>query len=363
VKVRPLPPRFAADGLLGWLLIAIGLAAGCSGHTANRPAATAGGPLLVAVAEANDVSQIRLFDPRSGQAVRTVASVQHRPGWGLTASVGPSGEQLAYVVLPVGAVDPDTQGELWLLPLAGRSARRLATGVDLRSDLTWSPDGSWVSYAKVNAPSIDLRRVNVSGAGDQSLAVSGAADRWYQFGYAADDRSLELAHVTNSGTTFARATPGASPATEAPITPGSSRDFTLAPDGRAALLALVTENGKPVYRALVRRLDGSFARLTAGGEEDTGIAWNPRSGEATVGVVPEAAGQPVPATAGAQTLVPASGFDVPVAWSRDGALLAVRHFSGASTDTPGEETVLVVRGTQRLPLQSAVPLTIAGWTP
>ncbi len=340
----------------------LALTAACrGGHAASKGTPAADVPRLVAVAESQDTSQIQLFDPQSGQAVRTVASARHRAGWGLTASVSPNGQLLAYIVLPQGAIDPDTQGELWLLPLAGRAARRLATGVDLRSELVWSPDSSWVSYEKVNAPSIDLRRVNAGGAGDQSLASSGAADRWYLFGYTADGRSVELAHVTTAGTAFAAATPGTAPATGAPITTSSSRDFITAPDGRPALLALENENGKQVYRALARLPGGSVARLTAGGVEDTGIAWNPRTGQATVGVVPSAPGQPAPAANGASTVVPPAGFDVPVAWSADGELLALRHFSGTSTDDPGQETVVVLSAAGRVELQSAAPLTIAGW--
>lgn len=312
-------------------------------------------------AEAQDAAQIQLFDPASGQALRTVATVQHRGGWGITASVSPNGESLAYVVLPRDAIDPDTQGELWLLTFAGRSSRRLATGVDLRSELVWSPDSAWVSYDKVDAPSIDLRRVNAGGAGDQSLAVSGAADRWYLFGYSADGRSVELAHLTSTGTAYAAAPPGATLPAERPVASGASREFTVSASGRPALLALENEGGRQVYRALAQQADGSFARLTQGGDEDTGIAWNPRSGEATVGVVPAAPGQAVPAAPGAHTAVAPSGFDVPVAWSPDGTLLALRHFSGATTDDPGTETIVVQSGARRQELHSAAPLTIAGW--
>ncbi len=349
--------------LIAALAIGIALAPACSGSKRRAPTGTASpaGPLLAVVAEAQDTSQIQLFDPASGQPVRTVATVQRRSGWGIGASVSPNGRLLAYVVLPRDAVDPDTQGELWLLSLDGRSSRRLATAVDLRSDLVWSPDSAWVSYEKVNVPSIDLRRVNASGAGDQSLVVSGAQDRWYLFGYAADGRSVELAHLTSAGTAFAQVAPGARPQSETPAAPGPSRGFSVSPAGRPALLALESEGSRQVYRALVQQADGTFARLTQGGVEDTGIAWNPRSGEAAVGVVPVAPGQPVPAAPGARTIVPASGFDVPVAWSPDGALLALRHFSGASTDDPGTETIAVLSGTRRVELQSAQPLTVAGW--
>lgn len=347
--------RFAVLGLL--------LAAGCGGsqRAARSGTASPADPLLAVVAEAQDSSQIQLFDPASGQPVRTVATVQHRAGWGITASVSPNGRQLAYVVLPRDAIDPDTQGELWLLSLAGRNSRRLATGVDLRSELVWSPDSAWVSYEKVDAPGIDVRRVNASGAGDQSLAVSGAADRWYLFGYATDGRSVELAHLTDAGTAFDRGAPGAKPQSEQPVSSGASRGFTVSPDGRPALLALSNEDGREVYRALAQQADGTFARLTQGGREDTGIAWDPRTGEATVGVVPAAPGQPVPAATGARTIVPPSGFDVPVAWSADGALLALRHFSGATTDDPGTETIVVLNGANRQEIKSAQPLGIAGW--
>ncbi|HZQ36861.1 MAG TPA: hypothetical protein VFD32_13095 [Dehalococcoidia bacterium] len=368
--IRDRRPGTASDGsrlrlpaLATALALGVALLTGCGGTKRATPTGTPApaGLLLAVVAEAQETSQVQLFDPASGAARRTVASVAHRNGWGITASVSPNGRQLAYVVLPRDAIDPDTQGELWLLSLTSPSSRRLATGVDLRSELVWSPDSAWVSYVKVTAPSIDLRRVNASGAGDQSLAVAGPTDRWFLFGYTADGRNVELAHLTGAGTAFDSAEPGTKPQAEQPISSGSARGFVVSPAGRPALLALQDENGRQVYRALAQRQDGSFARLTQDGIEDTGIAWNPRSGEATVGVVPAAPGQPVPAAPGAHAIVPASGFDVPVAWSPDGALLALRHFSGASTDDPGTETIAVLSGSRRVELRSAEPLTIAGW--
>jgi hypothetical protein len=125
---------------------------------------------------------------------------------------------------------------------------------------------------------------------------------------------------------------------------------------------LTDEGGRKVYRAVAVPSSGVPVRLTAGGREDTGIAWNPRTGKPTVGAVPDAPGQPVPVAAGATVDVPPSGFDVPVAWSPDGKQLAVRHFTGDSTDQPGMESVqLTGQDGSRTDVMGSAPLILVGW--
>jgi hypothetical protein len=349
----------------GVLLLVAFLGSAC-GRSGRRPVTATPAPLgtfLVVVEEHDDNADVWLIDPQNLANRKRIANVPHRSGWDLRATLSPDGSTLVYDVLPRTAVDPDTQGELWTIALASPKARRLATGVDLRSSLVWSPDASWVTYERVKgSDEIEVRRVNAAGAGDQLLARSQAGVRWFPMGYSADGGSVLLARLTANGTQVVRVAPGAAPGDGVQIATGPSRGFTVGPDGRWALLALMDENGRKVYRAITSQPGGAVARLTAGGQEDTGIAWNPRTNEPTVGVVPAAPGDEVPAAAGSTVVVPRAGFDVPVAWSPDGRLLVVSHFSGDTTDKPDSETLQIIGPDgHRDDLTGSGPLTFAGW--
>jgi len=358
-------PGRSPNAVLWFAISVLGLlAAGCT-HAQPRQGVYGGvsaAPWLVVVEEHSDTAEISLVSAANAAQRHKLATVQHRDGWGLRASVSPDGKDVVYVVLPCDALDPDSQGELWSLPLAGRGSRRLATAVDLRSALVWSPDSAWITYDRIKQDQIQQRRVNATGAGDQVLATSTAEDRWYAMGYGSEGRLL-LAHLTAAGTDVVQQQPNGQSRIIMHVGSGASRSFTVSPDGRPALLMLMQQGGRRLYRAVVGDADGSFSRLTDGGAEDTGIAWNPSNGRPSVGVVPEASDRAVAAASNADIDVPQEGFDVPVSWSPDGSALVVRHFTGASTDQPGSETVVMIAAAgARMELPGPVPLSIAGWT-
>jgi dipeptidyl aminopeptidase/acylaminoacyl peptidase len=350
--VRPL--RWV--GLFATVLLLVACRSGSSPSSSGTVPA---GLWLAGAEEHGDHTDLLLMAAAAPDQRRKLASVPHRANWGLRGSLAPDGRALVYTVLPRTANDPDTQGELWELPLGGRPARRLATGLDLRSSLVWSPDGQWVSYERVQQDAIELRRVNAGGAGDEPIVRAPLSERWYTMGYGADGGTVVLAHITTGGTEVVQRTVDGTEQSRRQVSNGSARGFTVSPDGRAAMLILVNEGGKQVYRAVSVGADGVVARLTLGGAEDTGIAWNQRTGAPTVGVV--AGGGDVAGSAGAQVLLPGSGFDVPAAWSPDGAVLALRHFSGRSTDQPGTESIEVLMDQQRTPVAGSGPLAILGW--
>lgn len=346
-------------------LLALCLAA-CGGG-AKRPARgtpTPTGAALVLVEEHGDSAIVLLEQPDNPAQRRRVATIEHRAGYGISATVSPDGRTVAYVVLPRDGVDPDTGGQLWLLPLDGRTTRRLAVNIDLRSDLLWSPDSGWVNYERVPASGavLELRRVNVQGAGDQLLATDTASVRWYVAGYAPDGGSLSFVRLDQSGTAFASARPGVAPQAAADALSGASRNFSLSVTGCAALLALTQEGDRTVYRAYACSANG-YVRLASGGSEDAGVAWNPRTGAATVGVVPGTGNAAPRGENGASVVVPSSGFDAPLGWSRDGRWLALEHFSGATTDNPGSATLQSLSDTgARNDATGDGPLQFAGWS-
>jgi hypothetical protein len=356
MKLRAL---FAA-ALLAALLVS------CTGARQKPTPAPGAAPRLVLVEEHGDSARIVLERPGDATERRVVAAIEHRQGYGVRATVSPDGRLVAYTVLPRDATDPDTQAQLWLLPLDGRKPRRLATGIDLRSDLVWSPGSTWVTYERVPddpAHVLEVRRVNIVGAGDELLADDTVAARWYAMGYSPDGQQLALARLDADGTVVTLGPAGSVPATGYRFT-GMSRAFIVSGRGCPALLVLGEEGGRQVYRAYACDGDG-YSRLTRGGLEDTGIAWNPVTNIFAVGVVlgPPGSAPPAAARRDAEVVVPPSGFDVPLAWSPDGRALAVRHFTGATTDAPGEASIAVVlAGGARVVITGDGPLDVAGWT-
>jgi hypothetical protein len=361
---RPFALQPAAFSIAVVMTVLLALAAGCGGSKSNSTSVRypAGVPLLAVAEEHGATTEFWLIDPRDELHRWKFATVPHRQDWGVRASVAPDGKTLVYAAMGKDARDASTEADLWALPVNGRNPRRLATGIDLRSGLVWTPDSTWVSYERQSGADSQLRRANVSAAGDQLIARSTPDSRWYLMGYQPDVGTPLLAHLSAAGTEVVTQPIGAAATGRSQVATGPSRDFTVSPEGRPALLLLTSENGHNVYRAVARGTDGSFTRLTDGGVEDTGIAWDPRTQEPSIGVVPSTAGGPVPAAPGAHTVVPAAGFDVPLAWSPDASYLAVRHFSGGTTDQPGGETLDLVRtdNTRSVVIGSVAP-EFAGW--
>ncbi len=58
---------------------------------------------------------------------------------------------------------------------------------------------------------------------------------------------------------------------------------------------------------------------------------------------------------------PPRGFDVPLAWSADGAYLAVRFFEGSSVTNPGRSWVMVVGGSKRQTVAATSDIEVLGW--
>jgi hypothetical protein len=102
-------------------------------------------------------------------------------------------------------------------------------------------------------------------------------------------------------------------------------------------------------------------RLTSGGTEDTGVVEGER-GPLYAGVVPGNGAPPAATDANVRVLLPPAGFDVPVAASFDGTFVAVRHFTGTTTDQPGSESIVIVTDAgDRIAVNGDGPLSIAGW--
>lgn len=287
-------------------------------------------------------SQLWLLDPTAPAERTPFLRIDHAPGWELRGAVAPEGDQFAFVVLTPGRTAPESEATLFLSD--GGPPRILAEGVDLGGGVTWSQDGSSVLVRRTTLGANDTRtfavlEVRVSD-GRQTPALSSADAVALQIVGRPLDGPLYAALIGPDGTRLASADANEK---RRVLTSSSGRDWALSPDG--ARLAFTEQTGvsmrvrvvsldadAPVASPAMRSAlpDGQPLLESAGA--DTGSAspvWGP-DGTLSVGVFTTPSGELRTASVGA-----GDGFVLPVAWSPDGAYLAVRSFDGRG---PGAST-------------------------
>jgi Tol biopolymer transport system component len=308
-----------------------------------------------------------------------LGSAPHAPGFGVFPALSPDGAYLAYTALPAGASDSlsGSAAQLWLLEIASGEARVLAGDVDLRTTPVWSPASDAVVVRRDGADGGELVRLDLSGS-PTTIAAQAAA--LYPIDFSPDGGVLYYATLSASGSDLMRAPVSSTGAAAAPepvahLSDGIARNWHLSPDGtQLAYLAPAPAGAATAYVAQVLDLetnavltplgdaagaqfnpvwDGS-ASLTIGGAAgpSTGSGQGAALRISSDGV--SAAGAPLPA--------PASGFDVPIGWSPDGAYLIVRAFEGAAPAAPGPSRLVAIDAAgARRQLSPQSDVEIAGW--
>ncbi len=188
-------------------------------------------PLLIYSEFGQFADTIWAADPSNPEDKAYVATVEHSPGFGISASVSPDGVYVAYVALPPDAGWTDA-AQLWVLEIASGAESLLAENVDLRTTPVWTPDSAGVVVARpVGSESVQLLLVDLAG-GTSVLAQEQAG--LYPIGVTPDGAWLYVASLTERGTDLQRvAMSGAGVEVLAHLTDGYSRDWHLAPDGSA----------------------------------------------------------------------------------------------------------------------------------
>jgi hypothetical protein len=314
-----------------------------------------------------------------------LGTAPHAPGFSVFPSLSPNGAHVAYTVLPTeglaGPSDPlsGSTAQLWLLDVASGATRLLANNIDLRSAPVWSPASDAVavrrSTGSENGASGELLRIDLSGSTE---TVAAQAAGLYPIDFSPDGGALYYATLSASGTDLMRAPISAAGAAGAPqtvahLSDGIARNWHLSPDGKQ-LAYLASALGGPagaLTAYVVQVLDLATAAVRTPLGDAAGAQFNPiwdRNEAITIGRVSDSERAPIrlsvnggPA-AGAPLPAPATGFDLPLSWSPDGAYLIVRTFAGASPADPGPSHVFAVDPAgQRRPLSPQSDVEIAGW--
>jgi Tol biopolymer transport system component len=311
-----------------------------------------------------------------------VTEVEHAPGVGISASVSPDGERIAYLMLAAAGGDSALDAQAWLLDLDSGKTRLLAGDLDQAGKPVWSPDGGSILVRR-NGPqaqigqAVSLLRVDVSDGSETLLLQADDVLGLFSIGYSPDGEFFYFAQITLSGTHFGEVpAAGGSPRLLVQASDEWARDWHLSPDGsRVAFLAGQPTDDRIAIRAFVAELvegaepeplsDLSDA-LDAG--DHFNPVWHPDGERITVGRTPEGGRGSAALVSLAEgdleevTPGPDQGFDVPVDWAPEGDYLAVRSFEGSSAAQPGREHLVIIElGKGREAVADKGNLEFIGW--
>lgn len=378
--MRPLPrlPRWllstALLALVAVMVIAVvALRIGRGNEPSDDQATTPSVPLF-AFAEFGPSSDRIYTSPANDPTSRTlVDTVEHADGWGINPSPQPAGTLFAYTVLPPGSPGGrDAPAELWSFDLANGNRTRIARDADLLIAPVLSRDGRALVYRVSDGEGQALVVV------DLTTQVRTVAHRertdfgLHPIGFDAVGAVI-YASLSLTGTDVFRIEPGARPTPLFHASDNIARDWRISPDGRSlSFLAPAATAERVVYRAQAVLIDGAQSRALATpaplATEQYGPVWLPAGDALTIGQEADARGGQAAAVIALDGSVrelpaPTSGFDVPLAWSGDGAYLAVRSFDGPNSAAPGNARIVVIglADEQRLLIPADGELIFIGW--
>ena len=372
---RP-PRRLLAIGVLALVVLfgsaGLVLRVTRGGDSDEQPAGASS--MLLAFAEYGPTSDRIYTSPAGDPARRTlIDTVPHADGWGINPSPEPAGTLFAYTVLPpASAGRRDAPAELWSFDLATGNKTRLARDADLLIAPVLSRDGSKLVYRASDGDGQALVVVDLGTRLRTVLHRARTDFGMYPIGFDADG-AIIYASLSLTGTDVYRLVPGDAPALLFHASDDIGRDWRLSPDGRSlSFLAPRVESERVVYRARVISLAGATERsLTTPNPiatEQYGPVWAPDGAGVTVGQEASTQGGQAVAVIALDGTVhslpgPTRGFDVPLAWSEDGAYLAVRAFDGTNSAAPGNATIvlIVVADGERVPITTGTELIFIGW--
>jgi len=375
------------------VILAALAAGGCNGGGEVSPTAT-GTPLPTGVPEeglrllykefGSEADVIWLASAAEPQTRAKVAKVEHAPNEGISASLSPDGESIAYLALGPAGGELALDAQVWLLNVDSGKTELLASDLDGAIKPVWSPDGSSIVVCR-NGPqaqigqAVSLLKVDVDDGSETLLMHADDALGLYPISYSPDGSSLYFAQIVLSGTYFGTVPAGGgSPRLLVQASDQSARDWHLSPDGsHVAFLAGQPTDDRIAIRAFVVELvEGAEPQPLSDISEalDAGDhfnpLWHPDGERIAVGRTPDggpSAAALVPLMGGELEEVtpgPDQGFDVPAGWSPEGGYLAVRSFEGSSAAQPGwEHLVLIELSKGRQTVADKGNLEFIGWLP
>ncbi len=336
---RPFAVLVLAVVLLGVATVALLAQSGGPPRTAFAGAAS--GQYAVVAKNTGAATVVTVVGATANAAPIEIATVPHLHGYSLRGAVSPTGRHVA-LLSPDTAIAGRPFAALIVLDLETGLSRRLAEGLNPLQDVLWTPDATALVVTRnvrtvEGQPGVAVARVGFDGT-ETVLETHMGAGVVAPVGFDAQGRLLTV-RIDARGSTLTR-----DGAEVLWLSTHVTRDWALSPDG--AQLAFVEVNLWEGLRYLphVVSIDGGGGAVAAASTstgQALGAAWSPSGDTPSFGNEPSA---PPPGSVSAQG---PAGFDVPLAYSRDGAALAVSHWSGYSFDEPGTPRLEIVSGSAR----------------
>src|SRR3989449_492933 len=301
-----------------------------------------------------------------------VATIKHRDGWSVKASLSPDSRSIAYIAVPEGGTDASYQGELFMLDLKRQETELVYRGVDLRFRPMWTPDSKLLYVRRLFGMEtliLQIKVIRKLAPGETPVATPSATTQAL-------------------GEEKARAPPEPTLAPDQPPPPSPrpaqanfvvklsdqiARDYDLSPDRKhLSYLAQEIVNGDFVLRPFTADLPAKTTTAISTDGLPPGDhfrpLWHPGGTLLAVGSLPTGletgAVALVPVGGGAPSFLPAPerGFDVPTAWAADGSFLAVTNYGGDSLANVGVSRIDLVAPTgQRIILAEGTQFEVVGW--
>jgi len=336
---RPFAVLALAVVLLGVATVALLAQSGGPPRTAFAGAAS--GQYAVVARNTGAATVVTVVGATANAAPIEIATVPHLHGYSLRGTVSPAGRQVA-LLSPDTAIAGRPFAALIVLDLETGLSLRLAEGLNPLQDVLWTSDAAALVVTRNvrtadGEPGVAVARVGFDGT-ETVLETHLGAGVIAPVGFDAQGRLLAV-RIDARGSTLTR-----DGAEVLWLSTHVTRDWALSPDG--AQLAFVEVNLWEGLRYLphVVSIDGGGGAVAAASTstgQALGAAWSPSGDALSFGNEPSA---PAPGSVSAQG---PAGFDVPLAYSRDGAALAVSHWSGYSFDEPGTPRLEIVSGSGR----------------
>jgi hypothetical protein len=316
-------------------------------------------------------STLFLVDPSRPDARQEFSRVPHAEGWELVGSVSPTGDTFAYLVLPPRATDQTL--EMALAVQDDDGVRFVSTGFDIGGGLLWSADGESVFLRRSTGgdlPTQWLVEIDIESSVEE-LRFQAEADFGLYAVAKPEDGTLYVAVINTQGSEFIVLSEEGQAERTVKLSGGVIRDWALSPDG--SKVAFTEQRGLKLdvrvvglfsdrtTLAAADDLNGSLAGAPAGGS--AAPAWHP-DGSLSVGTFGESGGGAVRLAAGGESVIdwePGEGFILPVAWSEDGAHLALRAFSGSGPGAVGQESAAVMGPGGHIATIHGEFVTVLGW--
>ena len=340
--------------------------------TPYEAAIRAEGPRLLVAEFGEDADTVYAVDPDAGGRGE-VARIGHAPGWGAFASVSPDGGAIAYTALAEDEPDPHAGSPAIAGVIhADGSTQVLAGDVDLLVPPVWRPDGGAIVVRRnvplaASAGAFTLLQLGLDGSSATLAERTGIA--LFPIAFSLDGLTFYYASLDATGSDlWAVDAGGANERLLAHLSDEIARDWTLSPDGATIAYSVAESGTHPrIVTMTVDVATGAMAEAAAGPRQR--IEFNPAwdaAGDLTIAAV-DAAGAGGAAVrlddAGEAEAVSATpgGLDLPLAWSPDGGVLAVRAVHAPSGEEAPGFLELVTEDGGRRRVSSSADALIVGW--